>query len=88
MRAGTVLLCEADGPWLTDDGVRWMPKHDGEWTEHDKKFRTMLKALDIPFTLVPKDVLDLKERVEIALKAHRELLKKIKPDPEVMLRPE
>ncbi|KXS97609.1 hypothetical protein AC578_5767 [Pseudocercospora eumusae] len=88
MRAGTVLLCEAGGPWLTNDGVRWMPREDGEWIEHDKKFRTMLQSLDIPFTLVSKDVLDVEERVGIALKAHGQLLNGSKNDAEVVLRPE
>ncbi|KXT15501.1 hypothetical protein AC579_3394 [Pseudocercospora musae] len=88
MRAGTVLLCEAGGPWLTNDGVRWMPKDEGEWTEHEQKFRTMLETLGIPFTLVSKEVLDLKERVGIALEAHGQLFEKSKHDAEVVLRPE
>ncbi|KAF2026560.1 hypothetical protein EK21DRAFT_115709 [Setomelanomma holmii] len=63
MKEGIVILCEAGCHWLTDDGVRLMPKNVEEWTRMETAFRDLLAARGIGFSTVSRDMTDLKLRV-------------------------
>lgn len=47
MRNGLVVLCEAGGPWLLDDGTRLVPKDLEDWSQLDSAFRAMLASLSL-----------------------------------------
>jgi nicotinamide riboside kinase len=63
MKEGLVILCEAGCHWLVDDGLRLMPKNVEEWMRVDAAFRDLLEGQGIDFSVVPKDMVDLHERV-------------------------
>lgn len=62
MRAGVVILCEAGCSWLVDDGTRLMTSVD-EWMRLDATFRELLEARHIGYTVIPKDMMCIDERV-------------------------
>ncbi|KAF2844345.1 hypothetical protein T440DRAFT_473459 [Plenodomus tracheiphilus IPT5] len=64
MKKGIVILCEAGCRWLTDDGVRLMPKDDEDWMRVDVAFRELLKTRGIRFSSLSKDVEELKDRID------------------------
>jgi nicotinamide riboside kinase len=64
MKEGIVVVCEAGCHWLKDDGVRLMPSNEEEWMRIDHAFRGLLKARGISFSILSKDMEDIKERVE------------------------
>ncbi|KAH7386804.1 AAA domain-containing protein [Phaeosphaeria sp. MPI-PUGE-AT-0046c] len=64
MRKGVVILCEAGGQWLIDDGVRLMPTDSREWTRIDTTFRTLLDTRCIAYSILSHDLVDLSKRVE------------------------
>ena len=63
MKAGLVILCEAGGVWLQDDGLRLMPEDLDEWLRVDASFRDMLEARGIEHYVMSKEMLDIQERV-------------------------
>ncbi|KAL1592613.1 hypothetical protein SLS60_011029 [Paraconiothyrium brasiliense] len=65
MKAGIVILCEAGCSWLIDDGTRLMPDGTTEWMRIDDAFRKQLFARGIRYTVVPKDMVSLEERVQL-----------------------
>jgi predicted ATPase len=67
MRSARILVCEPGGAWLRDDGVRLMPIDVDEWNSLHLSFCESLQELDIGFTVVPKEMTDIDERVRLAL---------------------
>ncbi|EMD86657.1 hypothetical protein COCC4DRAFT_73778 [Bipolaris maydis ATCC 48331] len=63
MKKSIVILCEAGCQWLKDDGVRLMPKDEVEWMRIDAAFRDLLRIRGIGFSVIPKDIANLEERV-------------------------
>lgn len=64
MKAGVVILCEAGCDWLADDGTRLMPDGMEQWMRIDSAFRKLLAMRGIDYTVVPKEMTSLKERLE------------------------
>jgi nicotinamide riboside kinase len=64
MKEGVVVLCEAGCTWLVDDGVRLMPNDMEEWTRVDAAFRDLLQKRGIEYTIISKDMVDIRTRVE------------------------
>jgi nicotinamide riboside kinase len=64
MKKGIVILCEAGCRWLTDDGVRLMPKDVEDWMRVDVAFRDLLKTRGIRFSILSKDVEKLEDRID------------------------
>lgn len=64
MKKGIVILCEAGCRWLTDDGVRLMPKDVEDWMRVDLAFRDLLKTRGIRFSILSKDVEVLEDRID------------------------
>jgi nicotinamide riboside kinase len=69
MREGIVFLCESGGPWLVDDGVRSMPKSLEDWVAFDDAFERMARMEGIEVRVIPKEMLDLEERVRFVVEA-------------------
>lgn len=67
MRSAHILVCEPGSAWLRDDGVRLMPNDIDEWNSLHLSFCKSLQELDIEFTVVPKEMTDIDERVRLAL---------------------
>lgn len=67
MKEGRVFVCEAGCEWLIDDGVRWLPDDSRHWDEFDRAFRNLLEQRKINFQVVPRDVTQIHERVEMVL---------------------
>ena len=63
MKDGLVILCEAGGHWLEDDGVRLMPEDLDEWLRVDASFRDLLEARGIEYYVMSKAMMDIQERV-------------------------
>jgi nicotinamide riboside kinase len=62
-----IVVCEPGTPWLYDDGTRLMPVDRNEWSQLHLTFCEFLERLDIKYTIVSKDVLDIKERVNVVV---------------------
>ena len=69
MKNGLVILCEAGCTWLIDDGTRLMPKDMEDWLRVNSAFHEVLETLAIDNILMPKNVSDLQQRVQIVLDA-------------------
>ncbi|KAH7123979.1 AAA domain-containing protein [Dendryphion nanum] len=69
MRCGVVILCEAGGSWLVDDGLRLMPEGLEDWLRVDGMFRMLLGDRRIAYTVVPKEVGCVGERVGLVMDA-------------------
>ncbi|KAI4145446.1 MAG: hypothetical protein L6R39_003798 [Caloplaca ligustica] len=67
MRTGLVIVCEAGGEWLIDDGVRLMPQDRKNWLEMHTTFCEMLDELHIDFHVLPVSFRDLSSRVEFVV---------------------
>ncbi|KAJ9644512.1 hypothetical protein H2201_000286 [Coniosporium apollinis] len=61
MRNAAVFVCEAGPKWLTDNGVRLMPRDDEDWTSLHGIFCKVLRDSEIEFTIVSKEMTDLSE---------------------------
>jgi nicotinamide riboside kinase len=68
MKQGIVFLCEAGCSWLVDDGTRLMPSGVEEWMKTESVFREQLVARDIKYSIVPRDMGSLQERVQLVKK--------------------
>ena len=65
MKDGLVILCEAGGHWLEDDGLRLMPEDLDEWLRVDASFRDMLEARGIEYYVMSKEMMDIQDRVAL-----------------------
>lgn len=65
MQTGVVILCEAGCCWLIDDGTRLMPSGLEDWMRMDATFRELLQMKGISYTVVPKELTSLEERVQL-----------------------
>jgi len=65
MKQGLVVLCEAGCTWLVDDGTRLMPEDEEDWMRVDRGFRRLLEKRGIHYFVIPKEVTDLDERVQL-----------------------
>ncbi|KAL8833640.1 MAG: hypothetical protein Q9170_004161 [Blastenia crenularia] len=67
MRKGLVIVCEAGGDWLIDDGVRLMPEDRNAWIRMHSVFCEMLDDLGIEYQVLPTTTADIARRVELVL---------------------
>ncbi|KAI4131231.1 MAG: hypothetical protein LQ338_001324 [Usnochroma carphineum] len=67
MSSGLVIVCEAGGEWLVDDGVRLMPQDRDVWLRMHITFCEMLDELSIEYSVLPVSIRDLSSRVEFVL---------------------
>lgn len=67
MRSARILVCEPVPAWLHDDGVRLMPTDIDELDSLHQSFCQLLQELGMEFTVVPKEMTDIDERVKLAL---------------------
>jgi hypothetical protein len=61
MQHGVVVLCEPVPTWLSDDGVRLMPKDNMEWAELHEIFVKLLQNQTSPFTASQRQLLVLRK---------------------------
>lgn len=73
MKAGLVVLCEAGAHWLTDDGIRLMPKNQADWIAFGNEFHTLLKERDIRCIVIPKNLIEISDRAAAVVEAHRRM---------------
>jgi nicotinamide riboside kinase len=71
MKAGLVVLCEAGVQWLTDDGIRLMPKNRTDWTAFDQAFRALLEERGIRYIVIPSHMTDISNRATAVVEAHQ-----------------
>jgi predicted ATPase len=67
LREARIFVCEPGAQWLLDDGTRLMPLDDEEWFKTHDMFCQFLKKLDLSYTVVPRDLEDIDERVNLVL---------------------
>ncbi|KAL8718567.1 MAG: hypothetical protein Q9225_004314 [Loekoesia sp. 1 TL-2023] len=67
MRRGLVIVCEAGGKWLVDDGVRLMPQDRDAWLQMHATFCETLNELDIVYYVLPASITGLPHRIEFVL---------------------
>ncbi|KAL9597061.1 MAG: hypothetical protein Q9219_005390 [cf. Caloplaca sp. 3 TL-2023] len=67
MRKRLVLICEAGGEWLIDDGVRLMPQDFDAWLQMNAAFCRMLDELQIEYHILPASMTELSHRVEFVV---------------------
>ncbi|KAE9986509.1 hypothetical protein EG328_005395 [Venturia inaequalis] len=67
MRSARILVCEPVPAWLHDDGVRLMPTDIDELNSLHQSFCQLLQELGMDFTVAPKEMTDINERVKLAL---------------------
>ena len=64
MANSLIVVCEAGTPWLMDDGVRLMPGSEQEWMQVFRDFCGLLEDVGFEYVVLPRIMLDLKERAE------------------------
>ncbi|KAK4144579.1 AAA domain-containing protein [Dichotomopilus funicola] len=77
MRASVVVVCEASGVaagWLTDDGVRLMPRDLGEWVGFHEMFCEFLKGQGIGYHVLKAEIGGHQDRVKFVVQRWREKL--------------
>ena len=67
MKDGVVVVCEAGGEWLIDDGVRLMPDDRVAWCEMHTRFCSTLNDLGISHTVLPSSISQLETRVHFVV---------------------
>ncbi|TID15665.1 AAA domain-containing protein [Venturia nashicola] len=67
MQSARILVCEPVSAWLHDDGIRLMPINIDELNSLHQSFCQLLRELGMKFTVVPKEMTDIDERVKLAL---------------------
>ncbi|KAF6806065.1 hypothetical protein CPLU01_15932 [Colletotrichum plurivorum] len=67
MAKGLIIVCEARGDSLQDDGVRLMPLDRKKWISFHKLFCNALDQLGMPYTVLPANLIGLSERVDLVL---------------------
>ena len=68
MKDGVVVVCEAGGEWLIDDGVRLMPDDRMAWYEMHTRFCTTLNDLGVSHTVLPSSISQLETRVQFVVR--------------------
>ncbi|KAH7012522.1 uncharacterized protein B0I36DRAFT_221697, partial [Microdochium trichocladiopsis] len=63
MACSLIIMCEANVDWPADDGVRLMPSTTEEWLLTQEVFGQMLKEVSLRFVVLPKDLMDIADRV-------------------------
>jgi predicted ATPase len=76
MRNSVVVVCEAGADWLTDDGVRLMPKDRAEWIRFHQLFCSCLDDWGLNYEVLPYEVSNLHERVTFVLERWEQAYKK------------
>lgn len=67
MSSSVIVVCEAGGNWLKDDGVRLMPEDMEGWkTLHDLFCQTLDEA-HLEYAVLPHNITNLQERVAFVL---------------------
>lgn len=72
MRTGLVVVCEAGGEWLLDDGVRLMPEDRAAWLEVHEEFCRILSEVKIDFQVLPASLRELDARVQFVVRRWQE----------------
>ena len=67
MEQGVVILCEAGGEWLVDDGVRLMPRDKQAWLEMHQTFCEILDKMDMEHYILPSSISKIETRVEFVV---------------------
>ena len=67
MKDGVVVVCEAGGEWLIDDGVRLMPDDRVAWCEMHKRFCSTLNELGVIHSVLPNSMSQLDTRVQFVV---------------------
>lgn len=67
LRDSLVVVCEPSASWLHDDGTRLMPIDDEEWYQLHTTFCRFLERLGLTYTVVSKEMVNIKERVGLVL---------------------
>jgi predicted ATPase len=68
MRQSLVVLCEA-GDWLSDDGVRLMPKNRDEWIGFHDTFCAFLDEMSIRYEVLSSSIAELNDRVAFVIRS-------------------
>ena len=63
MKNSVVIVCEAGGKWLIDDGVRLMPKDKNAWYKKHQSFCTLLDRMDMEYNILPSSISKIEERI-------------------------
>ena len=71
MREGLVVLCEAGGEWLIDDGVRLMPKDKEDWVQMHHLFCALLDEIGLKYIVMPTTIQGLESRVAFVMSEWR-----------------
>jgi len=67
MASSLIVVCEAGMSWLTDDGVRLMPRDRDEWVGFHWLFCRFLDKQGLPYMILPSVLVDIKERVGVVV---------------------
>ena len=67
MEHSLVVVCEAGGDWLVDDGVRLMPEDKKDWIAFHDLFCESLKDVGLKFVVLPCEMNDLGDRARFVL---------------------
>ncbi|KAL8743404.1 MAG: hypothetical protein Q9190_004238 [Brigantiaea leucoxantha] len=72
MRGSLMVVCEAGADWLTDDGVRLMPKDNQSWIELHDLFCESLDLVGLEYVVLSRHVIHLNERVDFVVRKWEE----------------
>ena len=72
MRGSLMVVCEAGVDWLTDDGVRLMPKDNQSWIELHNLFCRSLDLVGLEYVVLSRHVVHLNERVDFVVRKWEE----------------
>ena len=67
MENSVVIVCEAGGEWLIDDGVRLMPNDKEAWYKMHQTFCTLLDSMNIEHAILPSSTSKVEKRVEFVI---------------------
>lgn len=67
MAESLIVVFEPGMDWLTDDGVRLMPRDREEWVFFHRLFCQFLDDQGLHYVVLPKDMVDIRERVDFVL---------------------
>lgn len=62
-----VVLCEPNPAWLVGDGVRLMPRDEGEWLATHNFFLDVLEEVEVPFVVLSREIENVADRVAFVL---------------------
>ncbi len=67
MSGAVVVICEAGADWLTDDGVRLVPKSRDEWVKFHRFFCECLDEIGLRYEVLPCSITSHRERVNFVV---------------------